>query len=56
MTLMVIGGILAFGVGIYIGLGHPGIPGPNDRVLPSNMRRKPVHTTQFLDWLRPRKR
>lgn len=57
MIWMIAGGVLAFGLGIYIGLGAPGWPGlPGDRVLPSGMRRSSLNKVQFLDWFRPRKR
>lgn len=55
-VLMILGGVVAFALGIWIGLGHPGVGGREDRVLPGNMRRRPLHEQQFLDWLKPRKR
>lgn len=44
----------ALGLGIWVGLGAPGFPGREDRVVaPGRARRlEPRH----LDWLRPRKR
>lgn len=48
----VIGGILALALGIYIGLGLPGMSGPENRVLPKGKtRRKKRHFTP-LDLLR----
>lgn len=55
-TLMILGGVAAFGLGIWIGIGHPGLPGREDRILPGNMRRRPLYKQEFLDWLKPRKR
>lgn len=55
-VLEIVGGVVAFGVGIYIGLGFPGLPGPKDRVLPRGMRRRRHDAYTPLDWLRPRKR
>ena len=54
MLLYVIGGVLALGLGIYIGLGFPGLPGREDRVV----HRRPVRRRSFtpLDWLRPPRR
>lgn len=55
-VLEIVGGVVAFGVGIYIGLGFPGLPGPKDRVLPRGMRRRRHDAYTPLDWLRPRRR
>jgi hypothetical protein len=46
--------VLALALGIYIGLGHPGIPGREDRVVSKRGRR--VHHFTPLDLLKPRKR
>ena len=54
--MYVIGGIVAVVVGIYIGLGFPGLPGREDRVLPSGMRRRRKDHFTPLDLLRKRKR
>ena len=56
MMWMVLGGVAAFGLGIWIGLGHPGVGGREDRVLPGNMRRRPAHKQEFLNWIRPKQR
>lgn len=50
--MYVIGGILALLAGIYIGLGMPGIPGREDRVLPSGMRRRRKDYFTPIDLLR----
>lgn len=50
--MYVIGGILALLVGIYIGLGMPGLPGREDRVLPKGMRRKRKNHFTPIDLLR----
>lgn len=50
--MYVIGGILALVVGIYIGLGMPGLPGREDRVLPRGMRRKRKDYFTPIDLLR----
>lgn len=46
-----IGGILALLLGIYIGLGFPGLPGREDRVLPGGRKRRKRRFTP-LDLLR----
>jgi hypothetical protein len=45
--------VMALGLGIWVGLGAPGIKGREDRVVaPGRARRlKPKH----LDWLKPRR-
>jgi len=50
---IIISFILALGLGIYVGLGAPGLKGREDRVVaPGRARRlKPKH----LDWLKPRR-
>ena len=54
--MYVIGGIVALLAGIYIGLGFPGLPGREDRVLPSGMRRRRKELFTPLDLLRKRER
>ncbi|MBI4538762.1 MAG: hypothetical protein HY704_04535 [Gemmatimonadetes bacterium] len=56
MFLEIIGAILALAIGIYWGLGAPGLPGPRDRVLPPGSRRQRTRAFTPLDWLRPRER
>lgn len=46
---------LAFIVGIYIGLGFPGLPGREDRVLPKGMRRRRKDHFTPIDLLRQKK-
>jgi hypothetical protein len=50
--MIYVGMILALAVGIYIGLGMPGMPGREDRVLPSGMRRRRKQHFTPLDLLR----
>lgn len=50
--MYVIGGILALLLGIYIGLGMPGLPGREDRVLPEGRRRRRHDYFTPLDLLR----
>lgn len=50
--IYVVGGILALLLGIYIGLGMPGLPGREDRVLPGGMRRRKKQHFTPLDLLR----
>lgn len=50
--MYVIGGIVALLVGIYIGLGMPGLPGREDRVLPKGMRRRRKDYFTPIDLLR----
>jgi hypothetical protein len=49
------GMVLALLLGIYLGLGRPGTKGPEDRVLPSGMRRRRKRHFTPLDMLRQRK-
>lgn len=56
MSWFTIAAVAALGAGIYIGLGFPGLPGKQDRVLPSGMTRRRRRQVQVLDWLRPRRR
>ena len=55
-TWFIVLAVLVFGAGIYIGLGFPGLPGKEDRVLPPGVQRRRRHEIQMLDWLRPRRR
>lgn len=50
---MVIGAIAALALGIWIGLGHPGLDGRKDRVVGENFRPRRMAKHRFLDWLRP---
>lgn len=50
--MYLIGGILALAVGIYIGLGMPGMPGRENRVLPKGMRRRKKEHFTPIDLLR----
>lgn len=54
--MYVIGGILALLIGVYIGLGMPGLPGREDRVLPRGMRRKKKDYFTPIDLLRKQDR
>ena len=54
--MYVIGAILALALGIFIGLGMPGLPGAEDRVLPKGMRRRKKDYFTPLDLLRKRDR
>lgn len=47
-----IGMIAALALGIYIGLGFPGMPGREDRVLPKGKRRRKKDYFTPLDLLR----
>lgn len=57
MIWYVLGGVAALGLGIYAGLGYPGIPGREDRVVSRRSERSRVRR-QFtpLDLLRQEKR
>jgi len=47
-----IGLAVALGAGIYVGLGMPGMPGREDRVVsPGKARREAQHRN--IDWLKP---
>ena len=50
--LYILGGVLALLLGIYIGLGSPGLPGREDRVLPKGRRREEKDHFTPLDLLR----
>ncbi len=52
--LLVLGGIAALALGIWIGLGLPGTSGPQDRVLPSGMRRRRKRYFTPIDLFRKR--
>lgn len=54
--MYVIGGILALLIGIYIGLGMPGLPGRENRVLPRGMRRTKKDYFTPIDLLRRQER
>jgi len=50
--LFYLGLLLALAAGIYAGLGMPGMPGREDRVVsPGRARREAQHRT--LDWIKP---
>lgn len=49
--MLLILGVLALGIGIYVGLGMPGTSGRQDRVVtPGKARREAQH--RALDWLK----
>jgi hypothetical protein len=50
--LHLLGAVLALALGIWIGLGRPGTPGREDRVLPSGMKRQRKKYFTPLDLLR----
>jgi hypothetical protein len=54
--IYLVGMALALGAGIYIGLGFPGLPGRQDRVLPGSMRRQRKQYFTPLDLLRRQER
>lgn len=53
MDWFIVSCIVVFVVGIYIGLGFPGLPGREDRVV---HRRRRIHHFTPLDLLRPPQR
>jgi len=53
MKVFIVLMVLTFAIGIYIGLGFPGLPGREDRV---THKRRRVHHFTPLDLLRPRRR
>lgn len=54
--LYIMGMVLALAAGVYIGLGFPGMPGREDRVLPGGRRRKRKDYFTPLDLLRRQQR
>lgn len=56
MLYYVIGMILALGLGVYIGLGFPGLPGRENRVITSGRARRARRHFTPLDLLRPPRR
>ncbi len=54
MTVFIVVAVIAFGAGIWVGLGHPGWKGREDRIVdtgrPQRLERKRI------DWLRPPER
>lgn len=55
MFWYVLGALAALGLGIWAGLGYPGLDGPRDRVVGENFPRRRIAKHRFLDWLRPPK-
>jgi hypothetical protein len=51
---IVIGMVLALGVGVYVGMGAPGIPGRSDRIVSSGRARR--LEKRHIHWLRPQRR
>lgn len=54
--IYILGMVLALAAGIYIGLGTPGMPSRENRVLPRGMRRKRKDYFTPLDLLRRQER
>jgi hypothetical protein len=54
--MIYVGMVLALLAGLYIGLGFPGLPGRENRVLPSGMRRRKKPYFTPLDLLRRQER
>lgn len=50
--LEIFGMVVALLLGFYIGLGFPGLPGREDRVLPRGMKRRRKNRFTPLDLLR----
>jgi len=54
MTVFIIGSVIALAAGVWVGLGHPGFKGRDDRIVEPGrahrLERKP------LNWTRPEKR
>jgi hypothetical protein len=50
--LHLVGAVLALALGIWIGVGRPGTPGRQDRVLPKGMKRPRKRHFTPLDLLR----
>lgn len=55
MFFYILGMVLALAAGIYIGLGLPGLPGAQDRVVWRGRRRPRGRGHTPLDWLKPPK-
>ncbi|HSJ15091.1 MAG TPA: hypothetical protein VK939_11790 [Longimicrobiales bacterium] len=55
MLWIILGAAVALGGGIYVGLGAPGMPGREDRVLPPGSRPRRLERRR-IDWLRPPRR
>jgi hypothetical protein len=51
---IVLGMIAALGIGIWVGLGTPGMRGPEDRVVHEGRARR--LEKRHIDWLRPPRR
>lgn len=48
------GMVVALGIGVYVGLGAPGMPGREDRVVKhGRAKRLPKN---YIDWLRPKRK
>jgi hypothetical protein len=50
----IIGMIAAVVVGVYVGLGMPGMPGRTDRVVPPGRARR--LSPSYVHWFRPKRR
>jgi hypothetical protein len=51
-TILILGMLLALGLGVYVGLGAPGFKGREDRVVDSARRLERRH----IHWFRPTQR
>ncbi len=54
IVIEILGAVLALGLGVYIGIGFPGLPGGEDRVIHRRRQRRRSFTP--LDWLKPPRR
>jgi hypothetical protein len=50
---IIVGMLLALGLGVYVGLGAPGMKGREDRVVQGRAKRL---QKRHIDWLRPPRR
>lgn len=52
--LWIIIAVVALIIGVYVGLGLPGLPGREDRVVPQGRARRLSHN--YIHWYKPRSR
>lgn len=52
---IIVGMAAALGIGIWVGLGFPGVNGPEDRVVRPGQSRRRLEK-KHIDWLRPPRR
>jgi hypothetical protein len=55
MMYLIVACVLALGIGVYVGLGMPGMPGREDRVVESGRARRGLQPNH-IDYFRAKRR